>query len=122
MRQLDYDYLCDSTPAMGFHLIVVNDYSRGLGSGTLCAVKELLVELATWGGVCTTLCSGARRPHILAGHQWGVGVHARGHTDCVQEGASPEEVLWRVDDGVTNGVEHLDGWVSLHRAWRGACT
>ena len=45
MRQLDYDYPCDSTPAMGFHLVVVDNYSRGLGSGALCPVEELLVEL-----------------------------------------------------------------------------
>ena len=45
MRQLDYDYPCDSTPAMGFHLVVVDDYSRGLGSGALRPVEELLVEL-----------------------------------------------------------------------------
>ena len=45
MRQLDYDYPCDSTPAMGFHLVVVDNYSWGLGSGVLHAVEELLVEL-----------------------------------------------------------------------------
>ena len=45
MRQLDYGYPCDSTPAMGFCLVVVNNYSQGLGSGTLPAVEELLVEL-----------------------------------------------------------------------------
>ena len=45
MRQLDYDYPCDSTPAMGFRLVVVNDYSQGLGSGTLRPIEELLVEL-----------------------------------------------------------------------------
>ena len=45
MRQLDYDYPCDPTPAMGFRLVVVNDYSQGLGSGALRAVEELLVEL-----------------------------------------------------------------------------
>ena len=45
MRQLDYDYPCDLTLAMGFRLVVVNDYSRGLGSGALHAVEELLVEL-----------------------------------------------------------------------------
>ena len=45
MRQLDYNYPCDSTPAMGFHLVIVDDYSQGLGSGTLHAVEELLVEL-----------------------------------------------------------------------------
>ena len=45
MRQLDYDYPCDSTLAMGFCLVVVNDCSRGLGSGMLRAVEELLVEL-----------------------------------------------------------------------------
>ena len=33
MRQLDYGYPCDSTPAMGFRLVVVDDYSRGLGRG-----------------------------------------------------------------------------------------
>ena len=49
MRQLDYDYPCDSTPAMGFCLVVVDDYSQGLGSGTLRPVKELLVEL---GAAC----------------------------------------------------------------------
>ena len=45
MRQLDYDYPCDSTPAMGFRLVIVDNYSWGLGSGVLRAVKELLVEL-----------------------------------------------------------------------------
>ena len=30
---------------MGFRLVVVNNYSWGLGSGVLRAVKELLVEL-----------------------------------------------------------------------------
>ena len=45
MRQLDYDYTCNSTPAMGFRLVVVDNYSRGLGSSVLCAVEELLVEL-----------------------------------------------------------------------------
>ena len=45
MRQLDYDYPCDSTPAMGFCLVVVDDYSRGLGSSVLRPVQELLVEL-----------------------------------------------------------------------------
>ena len=45
MRQLDYDYPYNSTPAMGFRLVVADDYSQGLGSGTLCAVEELLVEL-----------------------------------------------------------------------------
>ena len=45
MRQLDYGYPCDSTPAMGFRLVVVDNYSRGLGSGVLPAVEELLVEL-----------------------------------------------------------------------------
>ena len=45
MRQLDYNYPCDSTPAMGFRLVVVNDYSQGLGSGMLRTVEELLVEL-----------------------------------------------------------------------------
>ena len=66
-------------------------------------------------------CSGVRRLCILAGHQQGAGACTRGHTDCVQEGAGPEEVLWRVDDGVADGVEHLDGWVSPHGARRGAC-
>ena len=45
MRQLDYGYPCNSTPAMGFRLVIVDDYSQGLGSGALCLVKELLVEL-----------------------------------------------------------------------------
>ena len=46
MRQLDYNYPCDLTPAMGFHLVVVDDYSWGLGSGALRTVaRELLVEL-----------------------------------------------------------------------------
>ena len=45
MRQLDHDYPCDSTLAMGFRLVVVDNYSWGLGSGTLCTVEELLVEL-----------------------------------------------------------------------------
>ena len=45
MRQLDYGYPCDSTPAMGFRLVIVDDYSQGLGSGMLHPVKELLVEL-----------------------------------------------------------------------------
>ena len=45
MRQLDYDYPCDLTLAMGFRLVVVDNYSRGLGSGMLRAVEELLVEL-----------------------------------------------------------------------------
>ena len=45
MRQLDYDYPCDSTPAVGFRLVVVDDYSWGLGSGVLCTAEELLVEL-----------------------------------------------------------------------------
>ena len=45
MRQLDYDYPCDSTPVMGFRLVVVDDYSRGLGSGALHPIEELLVEL-----------------------------------------------------------------------------
>ena len=49
MRQLDYDYPCDSTLAMGFHLVTVDDYSRGLGSGVLHPVEELLVEL---GAAC----------------------------------------------------------------------
>ena len=49
MRQLDYDYPCDLTPAMGFRLVVVDDYSLGLGSGALHPVKELLVEL---GAAC----------------------------------------------------------------------
>ena len=63
-----------------------------------------------------------RRLRILAGHQWGVGARVQGRTDCVQEGAGPEEVLRRVDDGVADGVEHLDGWVSPHGTRRGACT
>ena len=45
MRQLDYGYPCDSTPAVGFRLVVVDDYSWGLGSSALRPVKELLVEL-----------------------------------------------------------------------------
>ena len=45
MRQLDYGYPCDLTLAMGFRLVVVDNYSRGLGSGALPAVEELLVEL-----------------------------------------------------------------------------
>ena len=49
MRQLDYNYPCDSTLAMGFRLVIVDDYSWGLGSGTLHAVEELLVEL---GAAC----------------------------------------------------------------------
>ena len=49
MRQLDYGYPCDSTPAMGFRLVVVDNYSRGLGSGALRPVEELLVEL---GAAC----------------------------------------------------------------------
>ena len=49
MRQLEYDYPCNSTPAMGFHLVVVDDYSQGLGSGALRPVEELLVEL---GAAC----------------------------------------------------------------------
>ena len=84
------------------------------GRGMLCTVKELLVELGA-------VRSGARRLRILAGHQRGVGAGTWGHTDCVQEGAGPEEVLQHVDDGVADGVEHLDGQVIPHRAWRGAC-
>ena len=34
---------------MGFRLVVVDNYSRGLGSGMLCTVEELLVEL---GAAC----------------------------------------------------------------------
>ena len=30
---------------MGFCLVIVDDYSQGLGSGMLCTVEELLVEL-----------------------------------------------------------------------------
>ena len=45
MRQLDYDYPCDSTSAMGFRLVVVDDYSQGPGSSALRTVEELLVEL-----------------------------------------------------------------------------
>ena len=45
-----------------------------------------------------------------------------GRTDCVQEGAGPEEVLQHVDDGVADGVEHLDGQVSPHGAQRGTRT
>ena len=71
-----------------------------------------------WGGTY----SGVRRLRILAGHQRGVGVHMQGCTYCVQEGAGPEEVLLHVDDGVADSVEHLDGRVSPHRAWRGART
>ena len=63
MRQLDYNYPCDSTLAMGFRLVVVDNYSWGLGSGALHAVEELLVELgavhevargnrAYWQGIC----------------------------------------------------------------------
>ena len=52
MRQLDYDYPCDSTLAMGFHLVVVDDYSQGLSSSTLHTVKELLVEL---GAACVVV-------------------------------------------------------------------
>ena len=54
------------------------------------------------------MCSGVRRLRILAGHQQGAGAHVGGHTDCVQEGAGPEEVLRHVDDGVGDGVEHLE--------------
>ena len=68
------------------------------------------------------MCSGVRQPHTLAGHKQGAGAHARGRTDCVQEGAGPEEVLQHVDDGVTDRVEHLDGQVSPHRAQRGTRT
>ena len=49
MRQLDYGYPCDSTLAMGFCLVVVDNYSRGLGSSALHPVEELLVEL---GAAC----------------------------------------------------------------------
>ena len=68
------------------------------------------------------MCSGVRQPCILAGHQRGVGACVWGCTDCVQEGAGSGEVLWRVDDGVADGVEHLDGWVSPHGTRRGALT
>ena len=68
------------------------------------------------------MCSGMRQLCILAGHQQGVGMCVQGHTDCVQDGAGPEKVLPHVDDGVADGVEHLDGQVSLHGAWRGART
>ena len=95
---------------MGFHLVVVDNYSRGLGSSVLRAV--------TRGG----MCSGIRRLRKLAGHQWGAGAHAWGCTDCVQEGAGPEEVLQHVDDRVADRVEHLDGQVSPHGARSGACT
>ena len=63
-----------------------------------------------------------RQPRILAGDQWGAGACVRGRTDCVQEGAGPEEVLQRVDDGVADRVEHLDGKVSPHGAQRGTRT
>ena len=100
---------------MGFRLVVVDDYSRGLGSGALRAVEELLVEL----GVACVVAQGDRT-------YWqgisGAGACVRGHTDCVQEGAGPEEVLRRVDDRVADRVEHLDGRVSPHGAQRGACT
>ena len=71
MRQLDYDYPCDSTLAMGFRLVVVDDYSWGLGSGILHAVKELLVELR------------AARVVVRANHAYWQGIsrewgHARG--------------------------------------------
>ena len=56
MRQLDYDYPCNSTPAMGFHLVIADDYSRGLGSGALHTVEELLVEL----GVARVVAQGNR--------------------------------------------------------------
>ena len=56
MRQLDYDYPCDSTLAMGFRLVVVDDYSQGLGSGVLRPVEELLVEL----GVACVVAQGDR--------------------------------------------------------------
>ena len=84
----------------------------GVLAAALCAVEELLVEL------------GAARVVVRGDHGYWQGIrgergHMQGHTDCVQEGAGPEEVLWRVDDGVTDRVEHLDGRVSPHGAWRG---
>ena len=66
------------------------------------------------------MCSGVRQLRILAGHQQGAGARVQGRTDCVQEGAGPEEVLRHVDDRVADRVEHLDGRVSPHGAWRGA--
>ena len=41
---------------MGFHLVVVDDYSQGLGSGALRPVEELLVEL----GVACVVARGDR--------------------------------------------------------------
>ena len=71
MRQLDYDYPCNSTRAMGFHLVVVDDYSWGLGSGALCAVKELLVEL----GAARVVARGNRAYWQGISGEWG---HAHG--------------------------------------------
>ena len=72
MRQLNYDYPCNSTPAMGFCLVVVDDYSQGLSSSVLRAVEELLVELraahvvargdcAYWQGIRPSVGSGGVR-------------------------------------------------------------
>ena len=116
MRQLDYNYPCNSTPAMGFHLVIVDNYSRGLGSSALHPVEELLVEL----GAARVVARGNRTYWQGISGEWGARV--RGCTDCVQEGAGPEEVLRHVDDGVADGVEHLDGHVSPHGVQRGACT
>ena len=68
MRQLDYNYPCNSTLAMGFRLVVVNDCSWGLGSGVLHAVEELLVEL------------GAARVRARGDHTYWQGISGeRGH-------------------------------------------
>ena len=67
MRQLDYGYPCDSTLTMGFRLVVVNDYSRGLGSGTLRPVEELLVEL----GVVCVVAQGDRAYWQGISGEWG---------------------------------------------------
>ena len=57
---------------MGFHLVIVDNYSWGLGSGMLHAVKELLVELwavrvvargnhTYWQGIRPSVGSGGAR-------------------------------------------------------------
>ena len=91
--------------------------------GALCVVKELLVELGAAHVVVRVVVHVVARvvAHVV------VRVVARGYraywrASAGSGGTHAEEVLRSVDDRVPDGVEHLEGRVSLHGAQRGAHT
>ena len=87
--------------------------------GALCAVEELLVEL----GAAHVVARVVARIVVAGGDRaywWREATTHTGGASVGSGGARAEEVLRRVDDGVPDGVEHLEGRVSSHGVQRGA--